>query len=78
VLAYRRDVLDEAVLVAINLGTEAISVPLTDPLTTTLAWEPRYSTVDSGRHPIEGMVLRLAANEAVVLRAPLTETQPAG
>ena len=63
---------------AINLSAEAISVALTDPLTTTLAWEPRYSTVASGRHPIEGLVLRLAANEAVILRAPLAEAPLGG
>ena len=78
VLAYRRDAPDEAVLVAINFSPEAISVPLTDPWTTSLAWEPRYSTIDSGRHPIEGLVLRLAAHEAVILRTPLGDASPAG
>jgi alpha-glucosidase len=71
VLAYRRDAPGEAALVAINLSAEAISVALTDPQTTTLVWQPSYSTVASGRHPIEGLVLRLAAHEAVILRAPL-------
>ncbi|MGZ8501593.1 MAG: alpha-amylase family glycosyl hydrolase [Candidatus Limnocylindrales bacterium] len=78
VLAYRRDGPGEAVLVAINFNAEAISVALTDPLTTTLAWKPRYSTVVSGRHPIEGLVLRLAAHEAVILRAPLGEDPVGG
>ena len=71
VLAYRRDAPGEAALVAINFSAEAISVALTDPQTTTLVWQPSYSTVASGRHPIEGLVLRLAAHEAVILRAPL-------
>ena len=58
---------------AINLGAEAISVPLADPVTASLAWEPVFSTVVSGRHPLEGLVLRLAAHEAVILRASLPE-----
>lgn len=73
VLAYRRDAPGEAVLVAINLGAEAISVPLADPKTASLAWEPVFSTVVSGRRPLEGLVLRLAAHEAVILRASLPE-----
>jgi hypothetical protein len=34
--------------------------------------------VDSGRNPIDGVVLRLAAHEAVILRAPLEEAAPVG
>ncbi|MEA2536097.1 MAG: alpha-glucosidase [Chloroflexota bacterium] len=78
VLAYRRDAPGEAVLVAINFSGEAISVPLTDPATTSLDWELRYSTVASGRLPVEGLVLRLAAHEAAILRAPLAKAPSGG
>jgi hypothetical protein len=64
--------------VAINFSGEAISVPLTDPATTSLDWELRYSTVASGRLPVEGLVLRLAAHEAAILRAPLAEAPSGG
>ena len=60
VLAYRRDAPGESVLVAINLGAEAMSVPFGDPATAALTWEPVYSTVGGRRSaPVEGMVLRL-------------------
>jgi hypothetical protein len=77
VLAYRREVPGEAVLVAINFGPEAISVALADPQTTSLAWEPRFSTVAPGRNAIDGVVLRLEAHEAVILRASLADAPAA-
>jgi alpha-glucosidase len=56
VLAYRRDAPGESVLVAINLGAEAMSVPFGDPATAALTWEPVYSTdpAAAGRRPLEG------------------------
>ena len=73
VLAYRRDAPGESVLVAINLGPEPVSVPFGDPATAALTWQPLYSTDPSaaGRRPLEGVTLRLAGHEAVILRADL-------
>jgi alpha-glucosidase len=77
VLAYRRDAGGESILVAINLGPEPVSVPFGDPATAALTWEPVYSTdaKAAGRRPLDGVVLRLAGHEAVILRA--TVAQPA-
>ena len=73
VLAYRRDAPGESVLVAINFGAEAMSVPFGDPATAALTWEPVYSTdpAAAGRRPVEGIALRLGPREAVILRAPV-------
>jgi glycosidase len=74
VLAYRRDAPGESVLVAINLGSEPVSVPFGDPATAALTWRPLYTTDSSamGRLPLEGVAFRLAAHEAVILRAELS------
>jgi alpha-glucosidase len=74
VLAYRRDAPGESVLVAINLGSEPVSVPFGDPATAALTWRPLYTTDPSGtgRLPLEGVAFRLAAHEAVILRAELS------
>ena len=71
VLAYRRDAPGEAVLVAINLGAEPVSVAFGDPATAALSWEPVYSTDPhgAGRRPLDGIALRLGGREAVILRA---------
>jgi alpha-glucosidase len=73
VLAYRRDADGQAVLVAINLGAEAVSVALADPATAALSWEPIYTTDPhgAGRRPLDGVVLRLVGREAALLRATL-------
>ena len=73
VLAYRRDADGQAVLVAINLGAESVSVALADPATAALSWEPIFTTDPhgAGRRPLDGVVLRLVGREAVLLRATL-------
>ncbi len=80
VLAYRRDAPGEAVLVAINLGADPVSVAFGDPATAALTWEPVYSTdpAAAGRRPLDGITLRLGGREAVILRASVAQppTEP--
>jgi alpha-glucosidase len=75
VLAYRRDANGESILVAINLGPEPVSVPFGDPATAALTWTPLYSSdpAAAGRRPLDGVVLRLAGREAVILRAEVAQ-----
>ncbi len=71
VMAYRRDAPGEAVLVAINLNASPTTVALEDPASAALTWRMAYSTVRDHGAPLDGANLALAANEAVILRAPL-------
>jgi alpha-glucosidase len=69
VLAYRRDAGKDAVLVAINLRGRSARVVLGEAATGSTSWYIGYSTSGSGRSPIDSGELRLAAYEAVILRA---------
>ena len=71
VLAYRRDAPGEAVLVAINLGAEPVTVALEDPATAALTWRTAYSTAGDDRTPLDGATLELRGREALILRAAL-------
>ena len=78
VLAYRRDLGDDAVLVAINLGRHDSQLEL-DGSDAGLAWEPRFSTaVDEGGLEIAGgaatagATIHLRPLEARLLRATVS------
>ena len=78
VLAYRRDLADEAVLVAINLGRHEARVEL-EGTDARLAWQRRFSTADgdgtpaaSEAAPRAGPAIELRPLEAVILRATVS------